>query len=64
MNKININQVNQKYGYIRVTRKSHEPTLFIKSYTKQFLQIIFLAQKFLNYKKSDNYCELKMSKIF
>ena len=37
-NKININQVNQKYGYIRVSSKSQESNPSIESQTKEFIR--------------------------
>jgi DNA invertase Pin-like site-specific DNA recombinase len=37
-NKININQVNQKYGYIRVSSKSQESNSSIESQTKELIR--------------------------
>jgi DNA invertase Pin-like site-specific DNA recombinase len=37
-NKININQVNQKYGYIRVSSKSQESNSSIESQTKKLIR--------------------------
>jgi hypothetical protein len=38
MDKINSNQVNQKYGYIRVSSKSQESNSSIEFHTKELIR--------------------------
>jgi hypothetical protein len=38
INKININQINEKYRYIRVSSKSQELTSSIESHTKELIR--------------------------